>query len=222
MVQYYFCAEINGFYDSDTHGVRMIHVPDPNWVPSDADPDAQAPLVEIDNPDCEIPADAVEISAELRHSLFLAQDQGRAITSDENGYPMAADRAQGSAVELRNQVKTVIDVAAGDARARFVSAGQLVEAEYRLALEQTKAWRAAGNPAAAVPASIQDWASAAGITAEDAAVSIEQTAEAWESVLLTVRQLRLNGKAAIDAASDDADFDAIAQGYIDQLDALQP
>lgn len=67
-----------------------------------------------------------------------------------------------------------------------------------------------------------DWATASGITAEEAAVSIEQTAAAWETVLLTIRKLRLDGKVAVDNAADDADFTAIAQPYIDQLNAMQP
>jgi hypothetical protein len=122
----------------------------------------------------------------------------------------------------RASAKRAVDQAAGNARARYVSPGQLVEEEYRLALQQTQAWRDAGSPADQVPAAIQDWADAAGITAEQAATSIEQTAAAWESVLLQIRQVRLAGKAAVDAAGDADDFAAIAQPFIDQLDAMQP
>lgn len=126
------------------------------------------------------------------------------------------------AADRRKYAKTAIDTAAGTARQRYVSAGQLVEEEYRLALQQTKDWRAAGNPAEQVPPAIQDWADATGMTAEQAASSIEQTAAAWETVLLQVRQIRLAGKAAIDAAADTDDFAAIAKQYIDQLEAMQP
>lgn len=122
----------------------------------------------------------------------------------------------------RLRAKRLIDDAAGNARARYVSAGQLVEEEYRLALQQTQAWRDAGSPADQVPPAIQAWADAAGITAEQAATSIEQTTAAWESVLLQIRQIRLAGKAAVDAAGDADDFAAIAQPFIAQLDAMQP
>jgi len=125
----------------------------------------------------------------------------------------------------RNNAKTAIDNAAGEARQRFVSNGSLIDMEYKLAQEQTQAWRAAGSPADDVPLAVSDWAAAAGITDEQAAADIEATATAWENVLLAVRQIRLSGKAAIDAATDQGSADDmanIAQPYIDQLDALKP
>jgi len=126
------------------------------------------------------------------------------------------------AAERRATAKTSIDTAAGAARARYVSAGQLVAEEYRLALEQTEQWRAAGNPADSVPAAISDWAITAGITDEEAAIDIERTAAAWEQVLLAIRQQRLAGKVAVDSAADDADFAVVAQPYIDQLNKMKP
>lgn len=168
------------------------------------------------------PEGAKVVSKSVYRDLLLQQEKGKCIRPDEDGNPVAVDPQQPSPDQRRVRAKQDIDTAAGSARARFVSAGQLVEEEYRLALQQTQAWRTAGNPADDIPAAIQDWSSAAGITPEQAAQSIEQTATAWEGVLLSVRQLRLNGKAAIDNAADDADFSAIAQGYIDQLNALKP
>lgn len=169
-----------------------------------------------------IPTDAVEITAEEHAALIEGQSSGKIITTDETGRPVLADPPPAPANERRAAAKRTIDAAAGNARARYVSAGQLVEEEYRLALQQTQAWRDAGSPSEQVPAAIQDWADAAGITAEQAATSIEQTAVAWEAVLLQVRQVRLAGKAAVDAAGDADDFAAIAQPYIDQLNAMQP
>jgi hypothetical protein len=170
----------------------------------------------------EIPADAVEISAEEHSFLIEGQSKGKQIQPDENGYPILVDPPPIPVVERRATAKRAVDTAAGNARARYVSAGQLIEEEYRLALQQTLQWRTAGSPAESVPQAIQNWATAAGITAEEAATSIEQTAAAWETVLLTIRKLRLDGKVALDNAADDADFTAIAQPYIDQLNAMQP
>lgn len=126
--------------------------------------------------------------------------------------------------DIKNS-KQAIDTAAGNARQRYVSVGQMVEEEYRLALNQTKEWRAAGSPPDSVPDSISGWATAKGITDEAAATDIEQTAAYWDSVLLTIRQIRLSGKAAVDAAVDLGTHDDmmnVAQPYIDQLDAMQP
>lgn len=169
-----------------------------------------------------IPGDAVEITEAEHAALIEGQSQGKRIVVDESGRPVLVDPPPVPAAERRATAKRAVDQAAGNARARYVSAGQLVEEEYRLALQQTQAWRDAGSPADQVPAAIQDWADAAGITAEQAATSIEQTAAAWEAVLLQIRQVRLAGKAAVDAAGDAEDFAAIDQPFIDQLDAMQP
>jgi hypothetical protein len=122
-------------------------------------------------------------------------------------------------------IKQLIDQAAGNARQRYVSVGQMVEEEYRLALHQTKEWRAAGSPSANVPAAISDWAIASGMTDEQAATDIEQTAAYWDQVLLNIRQIRLSGKTAVDNATDlgtHDDMQNVAQPYIDQLNLMQP
>ncbi|WP_342632123.1 hypothetical protein [Marinobacter alkaliphilus] len=124
--------------------------------------------------------------------------------------------------QRRLEAKTTIDQMAGRARLRFVSAGQLIEEEYREAEKAVQEWRTAGSPTAQVPEEISAWIDAANMTAEEAATDIEQTAVAWKQVLTQIRTIRLTGKAAIDNAADDADFMAIAQPYIDQLDAMGP
>lgn len=123
----------------------------------------------------------------------------------------------------RVKAKSAIDTAAGSARQRFVSAGQLIEEEYRLALQQVQAWRAAGSPAEDVPAAITGWIGATSMTAEQAAVDIEQTAAAWEQALLQIRSLRLEGKAMVDAAADDAtEITTIAGSYVQKLNDIKP
>ena len=169
-----------------------------------------------------IPAAALEITIEEYRALMHGQSQGKRISSDSDGRPVLIDSPPISVAGRRTTAKINIDIVVGKARARYVSAGQLIEEEYHLTRQQTLAWRAAGSLADSVPASIQAWADAAGITAEEAAASIEQIATYWESVLLKVRQLRLAGKASVDASANTADFDAVAQVYIDQLDAMKP
>lgn len=172
-----------------------------------------------------IPADAKLISDSEYKTLINGQSQGKVIAADENGMPILIDPAIPTPLKRRNNAKTAIDIAAGQARQRFVSSGQLIDMEYKLAQEQTKAWRDAGSPAGDVPLAVSDWAAAAGMTDEQAAQDIEATAQAWEMVLLTVRQIRLAGKAAVDAATDQGtadDMANVAQAYIDQLDALTP
>lgn len=170
----------------------------------------------------DIPHDVIEISKHEHARLLSGQSAGKRIVVGDDGRPALADPIPLPASQRRAIAKRTIDTAAGNARARFVSAGQLVEEEYRLALQQTLEWRASGSPSDAVPPAIQDWADSSGMSAEDAAQNIEQTAANWEGVLLQIRKIRLAGKASVDEADDEADFAAIAQPYIDQLDAMQP
>ena len=118
----------------------------------------------------------------------------------------------------KQSAKDLIDISAGHARGRFIAKGSNIADEYTLALAQTKAWRLEGSPANEVPLSISDWANATGITDEQAASAIESAASNMEALLLTIRKIRLEGKAAVDAATS-GNREA-AQLYIDQLDAL--
>nr|WP_109787512.1 phage tail protein [Pseudomonas sp. OV226] len=45
-------------------------------------------MLEVDNPDCLIPADAVEITQERHAELFAGQAMGKQISSGEDGYPL--------------------------------------------------------------------------------------------------------------------------------------
>ena len=146
-------------------------------------------------------------------------------TVDEAGGDLASPpqpSPEEALAQKRALARATIDRAAGRARARFVSTGQLIEEEYREAEKAVQEWRATGSPADQVPEEISAWIDAANMTAEDAATDIEQTALAWKQVLTQIRTIRLTGKAAIDNATDDAEFMAVAQPYIDQLSALGP
>ncbi|KMQ72834.1 hypothetical protein [Marinobacter subterrani] len=172
-----------------------------------------------------LPADVVEISYEDHATLINGQADGSTIKVDSDGRPYLESKPIPVLADRRKSAKQAIDRAAGQARQRYVSDGQLVEQEYRQALEATKEWRAAGSPANSVPADIQVWADAAGISAEESAQNIEATAAAWTQVLSNIRQIRLSGKAAVDAATDQSsahDMEVVAQPYIDQLEALKP
>lgn len=172
-----------------------------------------------------IPLSAKKITQAEYLTLLKGQSEGKKIQAGTNGLPVLAEPEIMSFPDRKNKAKAAIDGAAGASRQRFVSTGTLIDMEYKLAQEQTKAWRAAGSPANDVPESITSWAAAAGMTDEEAAADIEATAIAWEQVLIAVREIRLAGKAAVDAAADQGtadDMANVAQPYIDQLDALAP
>lgn len=57
-------------------------IPDPAALPS---------MVEVENPDCRIPADAVEISREQHAALLEGQSLGKVIAPDAYGAPLLSD-----------------------------------------------------------------------------------------------------------------------------------
>lgn len=121
----------------------------------------------------------------------------------------------------KSQALNAIDLVAGAARSSFVSEGALVEEEYRLALEQAKEWVEAGSPEDSVPKSVSCWAKSGGMTNEDAALNIMATGEGWNSVLLSIREVRLEGKAAVNAC-EDGNYSAAASPFIEALNSMKP
>lgn len=111
----YYSKSTGGFYSAEIHGGRKITViapswvhpeieaPDPEWIEADhpegtpvptvtiLDPNAIPDTIEIDNPDCKIPLDAVEITADEHSALLAGQSVGSIITTDATGRPMLAD-----------------------------------------------------------------------------------------------------------------------------------
>lgn len=132
----FYAKSTGGFYTEEIHGSRRIFIIDPAWVhplvtitlqPNESfngvvntgnrplditdvpDPSVISPLVEVDNPDCKIPADAVEIT-EAEHALLLeGQSQGKRIVADANGRPMLADPPPPTAAEIWYCIKAKRD-----------------------------------------------------------------------------------------------------------------
>ncbi|MCP1290946.1 phage tail assembly chaperone [Chromobacterium sp. S0633] len=134
----YFAGSSGGFYDSAIHGALMLAVvdpswtrptikePDPNWVQLADDSEATAPMIDVpdmsvtaptittSNPACQIPADAVEITAEQHAELMAAQSAGKIITSGANGNPIATDPPPPSTAQLAEQARAQRDRLLGD------------------------------------------------------------------------------------------------------------
>lgn len=138
-------------------------------------------------------------------------------------------RAQGYSFPSLNRVMRTkqhaneqIDQAASRACERFVSRGKFTVFEYQITQTQVKEWRSAGSPTNDVPEMLQSWLdNSSYTTADQAAVNIEQTAAQFNQIVSTTRRLRLEGKAAVNAASA-SNFKSVAQTYINQLDAIGP
>lgn len=119
----------------------------------------------------------------------------------------------------KDSAKDQIDIAAGAARAKFSAPGELIDQEYLLVSDQVKKWRDASSPADNVPTAITAWATASGQTNEQAASDIETTSAEWNSVLMTIREIRLVGKKAIDDATAE-NVDSVLSSYLGQLKAV--
>jgi len=115
-----------------------------------------------------------------------------------------------------------IDTAAGAARAAFVSPGSYIDQEYLLAKQEAAAWLEGGKDESAIPSSVQDHIDMFGVSADAAATDIVATAEAWETALREIRQLRLGGKAAVSRAETIEEAEAVAEQAIEQLNRYRP
>jgi hypothetical protein len=113
----YFSPSKNGFYDDAIHGARRITFVDQEAldrevakVTGGAGPDeiedederaeirakvaeliANPPTEVVDNPACQIPVDAIEITAELHTHLMEDLSDGKVLSADKKGRPIAVD-----------------------------------------------------------------------------------------------------------------------------------
>lgn len=95
------------FYSTATHGPRTLLVPDPDWKPEpDAEP-AEAPQIEVQNPDCQLPpaAELIELSASQYEQLVNAPSLGK-VLAVKNGKPVLVDPPAPSADRLAETERT--------------------------------------------------------------------------------------------------------------------
>lgn len=164
------------------------------------------------------PSDATPVADDVYVKFASEQTpEGMQRVAGEDGLPCFAVEPLAPASERRSVAFNAIDTAADAARARDQSVGQLLDIEYQQVVEAHGRWYADGYDAAKCPEEIEAWASAEGVTPLQAAHEIAEAAAHREAVIRQVRSIRLAGKAAIRAAADDADFSAVAEPFIDQL-----
>jgi hypothetical protein len=126
----YASKSTRGFYDPEYFGCLLIVIQDPEWIRPMTDivllpgesawageelltnlgdepqtfsiPDMNAipDTVEVANPACSIPADAVEISAEFHAELLAGQSGTKVIAWGNDGYPFLGDMPPPSPEEL--------------------------------------------------------------------------------------------------------------------------
>lgn len=235
----YFSASSTGFYDGALFGNRTHLVPDPDWIRptvevllqpgeealvdgetlfNDRDqplplliPDMsiEAPLVEVANPDCKLPGDAVEITAAQRDELLAGVSQFRRIAADDSGYPILLDLPGPNAAEQLQRLLDTVDDAAD--RARYAVAGAPLRAvEYDRARLEAEQYAAAGYQGD-VPPMVAAWA-INGRPPQQAADSILAEAAQYTAALVQLRAVRLQAKEHIRAL--------MAAGEVEQAQQL--
>ncbi|TBV12809.1 phage tail protein [Stutzerimonas kirkiae] len=83
------------------------------------DPEAVAPTITVDNPDCQIPAAAVEISENVYSQMLEGQGVGLRITADDNGQPVLIEQPAPTEEELSSAAARRRDVLLTEAATRI-------------------------------------------------------------------------------------------------------
>lgn len=122
------------------------------------------PMMEIDNPECRLPADAVEISAERHAELMAAQADGKTWRAGADGLP-----------EIVERVRPVEEVlaAARASRDRQLAATDWTQLPDALTAAKRKAWAEHRKHLRELPARIEQ-AIADGLSAADAVELVER------------------------------------------------
>jgi hypothetical protein len=130
-MDYFYSPSTGWFYREDIHGPRRLVVPDPAWVrplivvtlpPGSSYPgeppvfneteepmtledvpdlDAVPAVIEVDNPDCKIPADAVKVTEAERVQLSEGEASGKRIVPGADGRPVLAEPEPLNAAQVR-------------------------------------------------------------------------------------------------------------------------
>ena len=101
----FYSKATGGFYTAELHGARLIE-----HVDTDSDTGEILDQWTEPNPDCKIPADAIEITDVEHVALLEAQATGKIIQADVDGRPVAVDPPPPTPEQLAAQVRTERDV----------------------------------------------------------------------------------------------------------------
>lgn len=183
------------------------------------DMSVEPPTVEISNPACLIPPDAVEITADEHAELLAGQSAGKLIRPDAEGRPVLIDPPPPSLDEAVQAAYSVIDAAAGAARARYITIAPGQEATYLLKSAQARAFKEAGY-AGVAPGLVQAEIDATGATAQQAADAILMQQAAWEIKAAQIESARRRGKVTVGKAAEVAAVTVARDAALLELEPL--
>lgn len=100
----FYSKSTGGFYAESIHGARTVEM-----ITTDPDTGKTLDCWNEPNPDCKIPADAVEITADDHAALMAGQSMGKRIVADINGSPVLADQPAPTPAQIWERIKVERD-----------------------------------------------------------------------------------------------------------------
>lgn len=119
----------------------------------------------------------------------------------------------------KDTAKRYIDIAAGEARARYISVGAGQEGTYLIKAQQAKEY-ADANYTGDVPLFIQVESEATGLTPQQCADMILATQAQWFYIASQIEKVRRKAKFDLDSITDKNAIDEYCQATLTILDDL--
>jgi hypothetical protein len=164
----------------------------------------------------DLPGDLLDVTAEEHAALMAQNGHQKIIVPGVDGRPVLADPP----VSLEQRRAAAVRKIDADADAIYGAVLGNRGEEYKGAEADAKAYQAAGY-AGDVPAGVDSWVAASGMTAQAAADDIVATAHAWRGAMAQIRANRLARKKAVEAAADEAGIDALLAAWADFVAAMR-
>lgn len=102
MSEYYWSPSKEAFLPSVLYGTLKLHVPS-------ADDDGA--LVEIPNPDCKLPQDAIPVETATYEQALAAREQGKRVLAGDDGHPVITDPPAETLEQLASRKRRELDAA---------------------------------------------------------------------------------------------------------------
>lgn len=102
MSEYYWSPSEECFFPSALYGTLTLN------APSDDDADT---LVEIPNPDCKLPPDAIPVETATYKQALAAREQGKQVVAGDDGQPLIIDPPAETLEQLANRKRRELNAA---------------------------------------------------------------------------------------------------------------
>lgn len=159
--------------------------------------------------DYDLPADAVEISADARAALFAAQQAGKAIHAGADGHPMAVDPLSLLSLSGLKAAKLAELSGACSSRMEAIKAGYPADEVSTWSKQESEARAYTASNTAATPL-LSALATARGIALADLAARVIAKADAFAAASGAIIGKRQKYEDAVNAAADAATVAAIS------------